>query len=162
LQPAPIAFHTDVMIEEHPVRLADIADLSTVPAHLRARASNMVVAPARSRPETIPLAPLVAGLRARMPVLGCWLPRSTGGEIRVHIDAARTQLSASEKPMPRAAWQSGPSVQSHDRVNLEVAIGAVRIERRVEALQPARPGQRLFVRDADGKTLSVLYAEAGQ
>jgi hypothetical protein len=44
-------------------------------------------------------------------------------------------------------------------LHLVVVAGAARIERQVEALQPARPGQRLFVKSADGKILSVRYEE---
>ncbi|HEY0302459.1 MAG TPA: hypothetical protein VGC36_14035 [Rhizomicrobium sp.] len=43
------------------------------------------------------------------------------------------------------------------RLHLVVRAGAVRIERQVEALQPARRGQRLFVRCSDGEILSVRY-----
>lgn len=41
-------------------------------------------------------------------------------------------------------------------------VGPVVVQRRVEALQPANPGQRLFVRGGDGKVMSVLYAGGGQ
>jgi hypothetical protein len=44
-------------------------------------------------------------------------------------------------------------------LNLVVAIGNVRVERQVEALQEARPGERLFVRSRDGQILSVRYEE---
>jgi hypothetical protein len=45
-------------------------------------------------------------------------------------------------------------------LELVVAIGDVRVARQVVALQEARPGERLFVRSADGEILSVRY-EAG-
>ena len=50
-------------------------------------------------------------------------------------------------------------VHPGEMLSLIVATGAVRIERRVEAMQPARPGQRLFVKSADGQVLSVRYEE---
>lgn len=37
------------------------------------------------------------------------------------------------------------------------SVGVVRVERQVEALEEARPGQRLFVRSTDGDVLSVRY-----
>lgn len=40
---------------------------------------------------------------------------------------------------------------------LVVLVGANRIERRVEALQAARPGQRLFVRSKDGQVFAARY-----
>lgn len=42
-------------------------------------------------------------------------------------------------------------------LRLVVADDVVRVERQVEALQEARPGQRLFVRSRDGQILSVRY-----
>ncbi len=45
-------------------------------------------------------------------------------------------------------------------LRLVVVAGAARIERQVEALQPARPGQRFFVRSADGEILSVRFEKA--
>ncbi len=44
------------------------------------------------------------------------------------------------------------------KLRLVAVSGAVRVEREVEAMQSARPGQRLFVRDSDGRILSVRYA----
>ena len=46
-----------------------------------------------------------------------------------------------------------------DKVRLVSTAGAVRVERDVEALQPARPGERLFVRSGDGEVMSVRYEE---
>jgi len=45
-------------------------------------------------------------------------------------------------------------------LRLVVSEDVVRVERQVEALQEARPGQKLFVRSRDGEILSVRY-EAG-
>jgi hypothetical protein len=44
-----------------------------------------------------------------------------------------------------------------DALTLVVAIGNVRIERAVEALQSAARGQKLFVEDHEGRVLSVRY-----
>jgi len=46
------------------------------------------------------------------------------------------------------------------KLKLISAFGAVRIEREVEAVQEARPGQRLFVRSADGQVVSARYEDA--
>jgi hypothetical protein len=40
---------------------------------------------------------------------------------------------------------------------LTVVAGSARIERQVEAIQVARPGQRLFVKASDGQILTVQY-----
>jgi flagella basal body P-ring formation protein FlgA len=42
-------------------------------------------------------------------------------------------------------------------LRLVVQVGSVRIDRDVEALQAAHPGQRLFVRAHDGTVLSVRF-----
>lgn len=43
------------------------------------------------------------------------------------------------------------------KLYIVVQVGAVVVQREVEALQPANPGQELFVRAADGQVMSVLY-----
>ena len=48
-------------------------------------------------------------------------------------------------------------VQPGQMLQLIVKSGPARIERQVEAMQPARSGQRLFVRSSDGQILSVRY-----
>jgi hypothetical protein len=50
-------------------------------------------------------------------------------------------------------------VRPGDVLELLGASGAVRIERDVEALQGASPGQRLFVKSGDGEILSVRYED---
>lgn len=54
------------------------------------------------------------------------------------------------------------AVAPRARLHLVVLAGGVRIERDVDALQAARPGQRLFVRTNDGAVLSVTYGGAEQ
>jgi flagella basal body P-ring formation protein FlgA len=44
-------------------------------------------------------------------------------------------------------------------LSMIVLAGNSRIQRRVQALQAARPGQLLFVRSADGQVLSARYEE---
>lgn len=55
----------------------------------------------------------------------------------------------------RVALTSGPDVEAGAKLTLVSAIGPVRIERHVEALQAGRSGSRVFVRDADGQVLAV-------
>lgn len=42
---------------------------------------------------------------------------------------------------------------------VQVHVGPVVVQRKVEALQPAHPGQKIFVRAADGTVMSVRYPE---
>ncbi|MEI9930257.1 MAG: hypothetical protein WDM89_06830 [Rhizomicrobium sp.] len=50
-------------------------------------------------------------------------------------------------------------IRTGDVLELVGKAGAVTIERDVKALQPARHGQRLFVRSSDGEVLSVRYED---
>jgi flagella basal body P-ring formation protein FlgA len=50
-------------------------------------------------------------------------------------------------------------VRPGQELHIVIASGSVRIDRRVEAMQAARPGQKLFVRDGDGKIFSARYKE---
>lgn len=43
-------------------------------------------------------------------------------------------------------------------MTLAISAGPVRIERRVEVLQPSREGQQVFVRTAEGAVLSAPLA----
>ena len=45
------------------------------------------------------------------------------------------------------------------KLRMIILMGAVRIERQVEALQTARPGQKLFVQGSDGQVLSARYED---
>ena len=44
-----------------------------------------------------------------------------------------------------------------DILSVESHVGPVVVQRQAEALQPAHPGQKLFVRTADGTVMSVRY-----
>lgn len=50
-------------------------------------------------------------------------------------------------------------VDRGDRLTLRSVVGPVRVEREVVALQPGRPGRRVFVRDQDGETLAAPLSE---
>jgi hypothetical protein len=44
-----------------------------------------------------------------------------------------------------------------DTLTVQAHVGPVVVQREVEALQAAHPGQKLFVRAADGTVMSVIY-----
>lgn len=52
-----------------------------------------------------------------------------------------------------------PDVRPGDVAVLVARVGPVTVRREVRALQPARPGQRLFVQAADGEVFSVPFSE---
>lgn len=51
-------------------------------------------------------------------------------------------------------------VRPGDKLTLISRVGSVDIERKVQALQPARPGERLFVKSSDGTVLSARFEAA--
>jgi len=53
-------------------------------------------------------------------------------------------------------------IEPGDALHLVTAEGAVRVVRTVEAMQPAKPGQRLFVKTPAGEILSVRYESGSQ
>ena len=54
------------------------------------------------------------------------------------------------------------SITPGQKLYVSVQVSPVIVQREVEALQPANPGQKLFVRAADGKVFSVLYTGDAQ
>jgi len=48
------------------------------------------------------------------------------------------------------------------KIYVSVRVGPVVVQREVEALQPANPGQSLFVRTVDGQVMSATYAGDGR
>ena len=152
-----VRFRGEVTLDHRRAVLGDIADLSALPSRARARASTLEIGEVRGRAGDVSVAPLLARLRARMPLLGCFLPRSPAQRVRVRVVADGTVVRRTQSASFETVWSAPPAVSPGDRVSLSTAAGAVRIERQVEALQAARPGQRLFVRDVDGRSFSVLY-----
>lgn len=73
--------------------------------------------------------------------------------------------AAAEQPRAhRGAAHAGndaaaEAVRPGQKLHVVTELGTVRVERDVEALQTARPGQRLFVRSADGQVFSIRYEE---
>ncbi len=59
--------------------------------------------------------------------------------------------------LPRYVGYGMGLIQPGQHLQLVIRIGAVQVTRDVEALQTARSGQRLFVRDGNGTVRSVRY-----
>jgi hypothetical protein len=53
-------------------------------------------------------------------------------------------------------------VAAGDPLVVEARVGPVKVQRRVFALQSARPGERLFAKTADGAVISVPYPSTDQ
>ena len=79
---------------------------------------------------------------------GLWFDRTQG------VMRARRDLKPGEilHAPPASALAT---VAPGDPMVLEVSVGPVKVQRRVEAVQAARPGQGLFARTADGAVISI-------
>lgn len=73
-----------------------------------------------------------------------------------HVPRAARDIRVGETVRPWAD-ASGDRIQPGDALTFRVDAGPVRIVRQVIALQAARPGQRLFVKDSDGQIFSAPY-----
>jgi len=151
-----ISFLAETEVRAGPVALGSVADLSVLPKALRPRAAALAVASLPAGRQTLPVGLLRARARGLMPVLGCWLPRDSGAAT-IRLRVAPAPSAAAPAATAALPWRQPAAVRRGDHLRLATTAGPVRVERDVEALQAARNGQRLFVRAADGKTLSVVY-----
>jgi flagella basal body P-ring formation protein FlgA len=62
----------------------------------------------------------------------------------------------------RIALPAPPAVTPGEALTLVSTVGPVTIRRSVVALQPAKAGERLFVRDEEGQVTSVALAPADE
>ena len=153
----PIRFPAKASVPAGPLSLGAVADLSSLPASLRHRAISLQIGATVPGHGILPLGTIERRARALMPVLVCWLPHIASGA-SIQLEAAGGEPA----PAPAASgaaspWRAGDAIHRGDHLHLTTIAGPVRVEREVEALQSARDGQRLFVRAADGQTLSVVY-----
>lgn len=79
---------------------------------------------------------------------------------RAHGDTRLARAVCAGQIVPVFPEFGTDTVRPGQMIDLVVALGPVRIERQVEALQAARPGQRLFVRSRDGQILSARFEAA--
>jgi len=61
--------------------------------------------------------------------------------------------------VPRYPDYGAQALSPGDTMELEARAGGILVARKVDVLQRARPGQRLFVRAEDGSILSVTYED---
>jgi hypothetical protein len=141
------------------VRLEDAADIKSLPDAVRLRATRLEI-PAPRTSVSVPVASLSGRFRAQMPLLACWLP--TGSDATIIIRPIRRATAPAAMPIYPAPSMTPAAVRVGDVLNLSVSVGSIRIQRQVTAMQPARPGQRLFVRSAEGRLWSVRYESAPQ
>lgn len=76
------------------------------------------------------------------------------GQMRAVRLARNVQANEIVDAVPSAMLAS---ISPGEKLYVNILVSPVVVQREVEALQPAYPGQKLFVRAADGKVFSVLY-----
>lgn len=139
-----IAFAPQAEVTGSVVRLGDVAELSALPATLRARAAALPVAqlPQDQRRTVLDRADLAARARSLMPVLRDLLP--TGS-------APLTILRHTALPdLPLASGASPARIARGEAVEVVVRSGPFAIRRSARALQDGVAGGTLFV-VADGR-----------
>jgi hypothetical protein len=126
------------------------AVLAGIPSHatdahcLRA----LMQVPEESVPDPKSFAPAPCTNRSTAPAF--WYDRAAGtARLARGIDPGEV--------VPRFPGFGANAIRPGEKLKLVVTIGRVRIERDVEALQEARAGSRLFVRDRDGELTSVRF-----
>ncbi|MBU6267867.1 MAG: hypothetical protein KGN34_10025 [Sphingomonadales bacterium] len=147
---AALAFATDVEFRGERLRLGDVADLSPLPEPIRARAAALELARIRRGAEQVrlPSSWLAAQARARMPLLGAWLPADAR--------AATVTLHRPLRPGLPFVTSGAEGVAKGARVAVRIDAGIFHIQRDGVALADARPGERLFVLTADHQMISAL------
>jgi hypothetical protein len=133
VQPTPVSsvltLRDDSTVAGPELRLADVADLTTLPVHLCARASELVLArfALRDRSFGVRDSDIIAKAKARLPDLAPWLPLPSGKVIRVSIQTQRAESgsAANDKGCVRAvrpiAAGAVPSRDDFDLVPCEAA-----------------------------------------
>jgi hypothetical protein len=140
--PGAIVFHDRVRKSGPVFTLGDVADLTSLPDPLRLRAAPLVLIDGvMERHDRVWSHRMLASrARALMPALGPRLSQPYSGFL--HIQAKEQQISASGR--------NPEAVSIGDAVTTRLRIGIYMIERQGHALQPAKSGERFFVRTSDG------------
>lgn len=148
-----LVFAADAVIEDDTLRLGQVADLSSLPAGLRGKADALPLARVAQTADAavVPTAYLVGQARARMPALTRWLPPATSDIVRLHrtVPASAPTVQATE-------------VRNGDIVSVRIVADGFAIERQGTALADAHPGERLFVRTAEGQVILAHCPEAAR
>lgn len=143
----PLVFRTEATVKDGIVRLADVADLTSLPAALRGRAAELAVGRIETTEALLSSREVSSRARAALPGLRDWLPDEAGSTIVV-----RRMPDETSRPALRIV---DDAVEAGEALTLRVEVGPVTVERDVHALQAGQAGRPLFVRTADGAVLTV-------
>ncbi len=139
-------FREEVEVRSSHLTLGAVTDVSLLPQPLRDRATalELFALPSTRQDLVIDQARIISKVRALMPALSAWLPKSGAGVIRI---------MRFNSILRDASGQCGEGLVSGDAVAVSVDGGWFSVEREVTALQEAKPGQGFFARTADGQVL---------
>jgi hypothetical protein len=146
-----VMFHDATRTSAQVVRLGNIADLSSVPISLRPQAAALALFETTPVEQVVGQHQVASRARSLMPALGPWLSRPYSGVVRIEgrfVQGPKTVVES-----------NGPDgVVAGAAVITRLRLGIYTIERNGLALQPAKFGERLFVRTSDG-VLSAYCCE---
>lgn len=148
-----INFRSQIETSRSEITLGDVANLDSVPAELRSRAAGISLfrLPHKRRKVEIDHAYLVSRSQSLMPMLSVWLPKSPKGTLSINRIVAEAKFAS-------ASCETG--LAKGAATTVAVDAGWFRVERKVEAMQEALPGQRFFGRTEDGQIIQAYCGES--
>lgn len=149
----PLAFVAQVELRGEILHLGDVADLSSLPDALAARAdATALLRVDRGALHTaVARHDLAVQVGARLPFLaGCFA--ETGGPVVI-----RRQIAA---VTPRAISPGPAGFAKGEQVAVRIVSGTFAIERTGTAGSDAKPGGRMFVRTSDGQVIRAVVEGA--
>jgi hypothetical protein len=138
------------MVRGDVLRLADIADVSALPAPLRDRAGSLALMtlPDSNDPLHLRGEDIASRARSLLPALAPWLTDLKGKVVVTRRNAD-----------PLTPWANATrpvGIRKGDSVQVTVSAGIYKIERQGIAMSDVQPGDGLFVKTKDGKAVSVM------
>lgn len=145
-----LAFFPTVQIRGEILRLGDVADLSALPPALAERAGRTALlrVDRRTLQTSVARSDLAAQAGARLPILAGCFNTADGDPVLIR------RKTGDETPRVRIAAEA--RVSKGEPVAVQIASGPFTIERSGFAAGEAGPGERLFVRTANGQVIRTL------
>lgn len=144
-----IRFSNRVESDDAELTLQEVADLSSLPTELRAKAASLRLAVLAENAQSVILehAYLASRARSLLPALAPWL--QAGGTGQLSVVQSRFMSSSF------GATCGVDGIKKGQRVSVHVSLRGIMVQRRAEALQSAGSGQGFFARTSDGSVLKA-------
>lgn len=143
-----LAFAEKALVRGEVLTLGQVADIQMLPAELRAQAFVLPLL-GRREAKIIEHSKLASRARSLMPALVPWLRGPFEGQLVVSARGTQSLM-----PMASCDGSDG-GVTRGEALVVRVSTGPFLIQREGVAMQDAHPGERLFVRTAEGSALVV-------